>query len=320
LRIDSMALWTQLYPLLFAYSHIPDYKQMVYDDLTRFSDSQLILATFYTAFLPQLIEESEYAIKAYIAAEQKKQLEQAKNKAKSEKKSNHYGTYNQALFQKYKLLLPYAEQPEVAEVLKKYETLIENDWDKVMMIKQKLKVGLSVDTALIHQLASQKHVLFHLYKQLSEIGKTDLIPQKYKKDEHRVPLLLNVSTTNYYNYNPSLNDIDLENDTIQLLQTVKKKTNEGDFMVFVYEIKQIISAVQAEKRNFDPKDYHRLAIVAVQMKGDELDIFGKKYSKKVKVENLERKDKYIEELIESFEINKRPRASATEEDSFFSFW
>lgn len=319
IRHDSLRLWAKLYPLLFDYISNPDYKQIVYEDLIKLSDSQVITTEKYRSFLPQIIDESEYVLKVYLASEQKKQIEQAKNLAKMEKKNSYQGSYNLGLFQKYKLMLPFISDPEVKSVIARYEKLITNDWDRVMMLRQRLALGLPIDTSQINYLASQPHVLFHLYKQLSEIEKLNLIPLFYKREEKVVPLLLNVSQANNYTFNPS-NSIDIENDTIKLLETKQMINKEGEYKVYVYEINQFITAVQAEKRNFDPKDFHYLAIVAVQMKEGKPDIMGRKYSERKKVENIERRSRYIEELLESFEVKNRPRASAEDEESFYSYW
>lgn len=320
MRYDSVQLWKQLYPKMFEYDHIEEYKSIIFYDLSNMLDSNKIDANFYKSFLPKLIEESEFILKKHLANEQKKRLEKEKTDAINDKKtSGGSSSSNWSLIQKYKLLLPHISDQEIAALIAKYEKGIESEPDKISMIKFRLVNKLEVDKIMIANIAKNPDYLIQLYKALDEVNRLDLIPSEYLNDEHLAKLTLNNSSNyGYYRYGSSY---DIDKDTFKLIKQEEMSIRGKKYKIYYYEISQVVTLQMAEKQSFDPKDYKKIAIIAVEIKDNKVYPVGSKYKSTVKIENPERWDKYLEELTEGFIVKDRKRASATEiDDGYFDFW
>ncbi|MCZ2129753.1 MAG: TraB/GumN family protein [Bacteroidia bacterium] len=314
LRIDSMSLWSHLYPLLFDYEHIQEYKTMIFGDLSNMLDSGIVDGKFYQSFLPKLIAESEFVLKKYLAAEQKNNIAKAKNEAMDESTNNTSTTsYNFSLIQKYKLLLPQIQHKEVAELVKSYDTSITSEVNQIMMIRYRLANKLEVNQGLIDKIAAKPTFLLRLYTNLEDINRLDLIPAKYMDEELLARITLGGSSY-------VISKFDLEKDTFKLLSSENATIRGKQYRIFYYEINRYISAKQTESRNFDPKDFKNLALVAVELKNGKICPTGSTFNTSVVIDNPERRAKYLEELSEEFQVKDRQRASATDDNSFSYYW
>jgi uncharacterized protein YbaP (TraB family) len=306
LRFDSMSLWKELYPDMFQYDHVEEYKSIIFYDLNRMLDSGVIDAMFYESFLPKLVDESSVVLKRHLASEQKKKLEQEKKKALDEGKSSSPTMYpNYSLVQKYKLLLPYSENDEAKRVIDNYDNLINSEIDKIYMIRSRLKFNLPVSGKDIDKIASEPNYTLKLYEQLDEEGKISLIPVKHIQDERLAILALNSGAYYYSRF-------DLEKDTFKVIITSETKIRGLDYRIYFFEINQYVSESARQKYNFSKKDFQKIAILAVELRNGKVYPVGSVYQSNQKIQNPERMDKYMEEMEEEFIVQGRKRASAKE--------
>lgn len=312
LRLDSIRLWSNMYPQMFEYEHIQEYKNLILLDLSNMLDSGIIDGSFYRTFLPKLIEESQFVLKKYLANEQKAILAKDKKEALDESTTTSAGyNANQSLIQKYKLLLPNIANTEVAELVKSYDTSITSEPNQIQMIRYKLVNKLPVDTALISKIAAQPNYFLTLYKNLDEVNGLSYIPAKYLTDELLSKLSFNVGVSTFFN---------LEKDTFKMLSYTAESVKGKEYKVFLYEINRYISSGNAKKNYFNPSDYKHYALIAVEVKNGKLTPTGDVFTQRVTIENPEKKDKYLEELLEEFKVRGRERALASDVNEYYSYW
>lgn len=321
LRMDSMGLWKNLYPKMFEFDHVEEYKSMIFYDLSRMLDSSVIDADFYAGFLNKLKDEAGTVLKRQLAIEQKKQLEEDKKEALEEKKSSSPAMYpNWTLVQKYKLLLPHASDPLVGKIIKEYEANIRSDIDKIYMVKYRIENKLPVEKNEIVEVAKNVNYTLKLYEMLEPLDANAQIPAELLATENLAKLSLNNSGGGYSYYGSSY---DFEKDTFKLIKKGQESIKGRDYQYFIYQVNGFISKSAADKYNFSPKDYKKLAFIAVETKDGIFVNKGINIKSSIRFENPDKLDKYLEELIEEFEVKERKRASAKEiNDSYYDeeYW
>jgi uncharacterized protein YbaP (TraB family) len=320
LRIKKMELWKELYPEMFEFDHIAEYKNIIMYDLSLMLDSGVIEASFYQSFIPRLLNESEFVLKKHIAKEQKKAIDRAKTQAVDEKKSS-YGTgfKNTELVMKYKLLLPHIQNAVVKEIIQAYDKNIQSEADRIEMIRLRLQKKQDVNTQEIATLAKNLDALLDLYKVLYENNKINLLPSSSQNLELLAKLTLNESKGGYGFWGTKF---DFDRDTFKLIKTEVAEQNGRKYNVYYHQINQFISTTAAQKTNFVAKDFQRLSYIAIEVKDGRFNPDGNNYTTTVKIENPERIQKYLEEMNEEFIVRTRPRASAEEvgdENDFYDY-
>lgn len=318
LRRDSMELWKQLYPQMFEFDHIPEYKALILSDLEDMLKAGFIEPDFYEAYLVKLLEEAEFILKKNMAKEQKKELEDAQSMATDEKKSSFgVGEKNHALLQKYRLLLPHSNQEQVKQLIERFDQNIQTYANRIQMIQYKLKNEMEVDEKQIIELASKPDVLLELFLALQAIDKEKLIPAQYRPNELIAKLILNEGATGSYYWGVRY---DYDKDTFSMLKQEITHVRGKAYKVYYFKINQFISSSDAQKSNFVAKDFQRLALIAIELKEGELNLNGRRYKTTVKIENPEREEKYIEEMTQEFIVKDRPRASSRDLGDNYGYW
>lgn len=310
IRYQKMELWKNMYPLLFQFDNITEYKNMIYGDLSNLLDSNVIDAKFYEGFVPKLLIDAEFVLKKHIANEQKKELEKAKSQAVEQKKSTEgLGKPNHHLVQKYQLLLPHLSNPEVAELIAKYDSYIQSQANKIAMMQVRKQQQLSFDKDPIIKIAQNPNMLLDVYKALKDVEAIDVLPKALLDDQFLAKLTINEGKSSYY-YGSSR--FDFEKDTFSLIKQESVQMRGKSYQVYTYDVKQFISKTDAEKSSFAPKDFRKLALIAVQTVQGKVDPTLENYNTTVRIENPERIEKYLEEMFEEFLVKDRKRASAKE--------
>lgn len=319
IRYQKMELWKKMYPLLFQFDNITEYKNIIYRDLSNLLDSNVIDASFYESFVPKLLIDAEFVLKKHMANEQKKELEKAKSQAVEQTKSTAgLGNPNDNLVQKYQLLLPHLSNPEVSALVANYDSYIQSEANKIAMMQVRNQQKLPFEKDPIIAIAQKPNMLLDVYKALKDVNALDVLPTSLLNDQMLAKLTINAGKSTYYY---GSNKFDFEKDTFVLRKQEPALMKGKTYKVYTYEVKQFISKTDAEKSSFTPKDFRKLALIAVQLEQGKVDPTLDNYNTTVRIENPERVEKYMEEMLEEFLVKDRKRASAKEvSDSMYDYW
>jgi len=312
-RFEEVKVWKAMYPGLYEFAHIQEYKKMIYENLIDMLDSGKIEGEFYSDFIPKIMNDAEFILKKQMASEQKKKLEKAKSEAVEVKKSTDgIGSKNKNLVDMYKLLLPHIQHQEVAELISSYDRFVTSEADILAMALERVKRKLDVNKQALHNMAKEPNMLLDLYTALHEAEALDFLSKSMIDNTLLARLTLNSSGSSSRSSSWNRATFDMKRDTFRLLSQEELKVKEKVYKVYTYRIHQFISKSDAEKSNFVAKDYQRLALIAVEMEVGFFNPNGTNFSTHVKIENPDRVDKYLEEMREEFIVRDRPRASAKE--------
>ncbi|MCB9246691.1 MAG: TraB/GumN family protein [Flavobacteriales bacterium] len=212
---DSLKLFRLLYPDLLQYAHYSEYKYPVLEMLADLLDSNWVKPRTYKRYKKDLVREAKDNLKRKMAIAP---IED-ENYFDEEDRSYNYDAIVRAFVP---ILLPYVRDKTVADYFMRSLRVRDDDL-KISILCSVLLHGCSVNDSFWNHFAERDETRLTLFRELDQIGRTDLFPSKFLEPEFIARALL------YEGVKPE------HTDSVELYQRIQAIGKNGAGYIYIFK-------------------------------------------------------------------------------------
>ena len=282
---DSLKLSKEIYPDILILSSLAEYREKIYEVLTKAMDSGVAKPRWYKKHLKKLAWEANNEAKRQQADE----ASLTPDFCKKESRSTLYG-YEDILLSYTKLLMPYYKNSKAKRYFSRAE-LLKSPGYKIDLAVVKLQAGVPQVNDIWQTLTWNKNDRIVVYQRLSAIDRLDLFPSVYDRDSITMSLFAQKARVNQYK------------DSLEFVSKHWVQTRKDSGYLYFYKVKEDDNWVYGYVGPIDT------AVAVVER-------YGYAFEDDIRYNKYEDQDLQIRKRVRQYEMQDRKRYRVTDEEEF----